>query len=295
MGNRNTGKSESRNGASPVAEEKFSLISDTKLIGLYTNLLKFRQIGGQGRNPNGANSKSASLAAWGHEAAVVGTAIDLGPGDVVCSLDLEVLAGISEGDAIEKLISDSSRNERNGSRGTRKTAGPNGHAGTPFAHAVIGTALARKTANNGKVAVAYCNGKDAGSLRETIHIATIHALPIIFVHQLDGSAGRLTKDPHTPRPKKDQAGETPWYPSIAVDTDDVVAVYRVAFESISRARLGRGPTLIECLALRASIGSKNGNGRHTGDAVASMEHYLRAKGLFDPKLKRAAIADTQNR
>ena len=283
MGNRKTSGSEPRNGASPAGSEKFSLISDAKLIALYRNLVKCRQV---------EISNGISLAGWGHEAAVVGTTIDLGPGDVVGSLDLEVLAAVSDTDALKKLLSASTHNRRNGSPGIKKTAGLNGHAGTPFAHAVIGTALASKTAQGGKIAVLYCNGKDSHTLRETIHIATIHALPIIFVQQLDSGAGEWTSPPEA-KSKKSQDGETPWFPSIAVDTDDLVAVYRVAYEAISRARLGRGPTLIECHILRPSAGSTNGTGRHTGDAVRNMENYLRAKGLFNPKSKSASFPRIQ--
>jgi len=35
-----------------------------------------------------------------------------------------------------------------------------------------------------------------------------------------------------------------------VDGNDVVAVYRVAFEALARARQGRGGTLIECVVTR---------------------------------------------
>lgn len=269
MGNRKTGGSEPRNGTSPAGDEKFSLISDAKLIALYRNLVECRRSG---------DSKGVSLAGWGHEAAVVGTTIDLGPGDVVCSIDLQILAGVTDGDALQKLLSESNHNGRSGSR-EEKSAAQNGHAGTPFSHAVLGTALARKTAKNGTIAVVYANGKNPDCLNEMTQIAAAHALPIIFVQQLDGDAEWREKNSQPLKTKTTDGVELPWYPSIAVDTDDLVAVYRVAYESISRARLGRGPTLIECHTLRPSAGSTNGKGRHTGDAVRNMEHYLRAKGL----------------
>ena len=43
------------------------------------------------------------------------------------------------------------------------------------------------------------------------------------------------------------------FPGIIVDGSDVVAVWRVAQESIHRARNGAGPTLIDCRMESARI------------------------------------------
>lgn len=56
-------------------------------------------------------------------------------------------------------------------------------------------------------------------------------------------------------------------PSIMVDGHDAVAVYRVATESITHARKGNGPTLIDC-RLAA-----------TGNPLENMRNYLILKGL----------------
>jgi TPP-dependent pyruvate/acetoin dehydrogenase alpha subunit len=285
MGYRKSGGSELDDAAS--TGEKFSLISNEKLLALYKNLLKCREARQRSKRANGRPVAPAI-----YDAAMVGTGIDLEAGDVVCSLDLEVLAAISEGSALEMLFSIFGHGRENGSRGARKLGMPNGLNGTPFAHGLIGTALASKTAKNGRVAVVYCNGKNPESLRETLHIATVHALPVIFVQQLDSGNGQETESEKAG--KKKEADGTPWYPNISVDTDDLVAVYRVAYESISRARLGRGPTLIECHTVRFPDGTQDGNGRQTGDSVQNMEHYLRAKGL-DPGFESSSTTQRQSR
>jgi hypothetical protein len=64
------------------------------------------------------------------------------------------------------------------------------------------------------------------------------------------------------------------FPSIPVDAQDAVAVYRVATESIALMRQGRGPTLIECLHYL-----KDG-------PIESMENYLARKGIFRPGYRR---------
>ncbi len=265
-----------RNGeAPPAAGGEFSLISNEKLFGLYSGLLACRAIGRQG-----TNGKSVSIC--GHDAALVGATIDLGDGDAVCSHEHGVLTGFSDGSAIRRLLLQPGNHgggtARNGM--ALNQAGSNGAspvAHLAFTHAAIGTALANKTRTNRKVAVVFSSDACAETLREAVHIATVHALPMVFVHQSESdgkNAGRTRK-----RSKKNPSElKTPWFPSITVDCHDVVALYRVAFEAISRARLGRGPTLIECRPFRM----KNGNGAHAEDPVLHMEHYLRAKGLTIP-------------
>jgi pyruvate dehydrogenase E1 component alpha subunit len=79
-------------------------------------------------------------------------------------------------------------------------------------------------------------------------------------------------------------------PRIAVDARDVRAVYRVASESISRARQGRGPTLIECVefsvhsgnGLRIADHSENGS----EDPVRAIESYLGKKRILNSALKQ---------
>jgi pyruvate dehydrogenase E1 component alpha subunit len=261
---------------------KFSLISDEKLIGLYTNLVKCRAMEQSNGASNGMNRFIRN-----HEAALVGTAIDLGPGDLVCSLEHGLLASLSEGNAIERLIVDSGKNGRPLARG-KSPASNNGGPGSSFLHTALGTALAYKTAANGKIAVVYGAAGDPDPLAQAIHIASVHALPIIFVQQSSPDARRTPPNAHKTGKAKGTPVQTPWFPAIAVDAHDVVAVYRVANESISRARLGRGPTLIEYRPF--ALPAEKRNGRHS-DPVLNMEHYLRAKGLFDPKLKGESAPD----
>jgi pyruvate dehydrogenase E1 component alpha subunit len=69
------------------------------------------------------------------------------------------------------------------------------------------------------------------------------------------------------------------FPAIAVDGSDAVAVYRVAHEAIAHARMGHGPTLIECLT----------DGSNPADPILNMEKYLIRKGLFTEELKTEVI------
>jgi pyruvate dehydrogenase E1 component alpha subunit len=70
------------------------------------------------------------------------------------------------------------------------------------------------------------------------------------------------------------------FPVIPVDGNDVVAVYRVAYECTVRAREGGGPSIIVC-----QFPTSNKALRHKRDPLLLMEKYLSAKGLFQAKQK----------
>ncbi len=63
------------------------------------------------------------------------------------------------------------------------------------------------------------------------------------------------------------------FPGIIVDGTDAVAVWRVAQESVHRARNGSGPTLVDC----RSDASR--------DPLEHMERYLKTRHLWDDQWK----------
>jgi TPP-dependent pyruvate/acetoin dehydrogenase alpha subunit len=66
-------------------------------------------------------------------------------------------------------------------------------------------------------------------------------------------------------------------PAIAVDRDDAVAIYRVAQESIGRARAGGGAALIECVPF--VLHGTRGKATRPADAIDTMERYLLGRGV----------------
>jgi pyruvate dehydrogenase E1 component alpha subunit len=289
----------------------FSLISDDKLIALYTNLLKCRMVGQRLGALSDHRSSNGTSSLWrGHEAGTVGVAIDLTSDDTICSPDHGLVTGFQKDSPIEAILLLSGKLERtNGSQsasGSQPRSRTDGIApGTEnrtHTQAAIGAALANKTRKNGRIAVVFGDGTGSELLNEALEIASQHTLPMIFVSSEGGqpnlaaraSQSSRSKQSKSKQEKSKQPGESeiPWFPNIAVDKDDVVAVYRVANEAISRARLGRGPTLIECQRFHVNgIETSNGNGRHMRDPIANMENYLRTKGLFQPGLRNEIVGN----
>ena len=85
------------------------------------------------------------------------------------------------------------------------------------------------------------------------------------------------------------------FPIIAVDANDVVAVYRVAYESVERVRQGGGPVLVEAKPYRLSSPTKrrvaNSAAQRERDPLTHMERYLKAKGLFTPRWKDQVVQE----
>jgi TPP-dependent pyruvate/acetoin dehydrogenase alpha subunit len=277
MVNRREGTAQPDSGSRAAANGKFSLITNEKLIALYTNLLKCRALS---RQP-GANGAASSMRR--QEAALVGATIDLGPEDAVCFHEHGFLTGFST----EAMIADiflRAGNDQSEEVPKSKAAGRNGASASAYTHAAIGTALANKTRVNKKVALVFSAEETAVLLRDALHVAVVHQLPMVFVHQAEGDAEKALRRSEGRKKKASAEPQTPWFPDITVDRDDVVAMHRVAHEAIFRARLGRGPTLIACVPFRVNAEGPAGNRRHGHDPIRHMEHYLRARGLFHPDL-----------
>jgi TPP-dependent pyruvate/acetoin dehydrogenase alpha subunit len=91
---------------------------------------------------------------------------------------------------------------------------------------------------------------EQGTMHESMNLASIWKLPVVFVCENNGFA--QTTPSHYHCSAEDIADRATAYsmPGFAVDGTDVFAVYEAATEAVARARRGEGPTLIECKAFR---------------------------------------------
>jgi TPP-dependent pyruvate/acetoin dehydrogenase alpha subunit len=224
------------------ANDGFSLISKQKLLTLYSTMLRCRKIAEDSRSqlkisrPNGGADSIL-----GHEAAAVGAAIDLLPHDTVVPAlwpDATIKA-INSSVSIASHISIAAR-----------------------------SALADKDGR--KVSLLFSSGQRSSQVSwfKTLTLAADHNLPILFVSLSSPANSGGTVGPEAPPMKRKGYS----LPLIAVDGNDVVAVYRVASEAIAHARKGHGPCLIDC---GLSI---------PGDPLQQMQKYLIGKGFEPGKL-----------
>lgn len=121
--------------------------------------------------------------------------------------------------------------------------------------AATGDALRHKLEKRGNIAVAFAAADETESMRTIFATAMQQSLPVLYV---------LDDDVRV----EEACGAIP---VMRLDAADTVAAYRVAYESITRAREGGGPTIIQCVAWR---------GDKAQDAVVRLEQYLAGKKLF---------------
>jgi len=89
-----------------------------------------------------------------------------------------------------------------------------------------------------------------GTFHESLNLAALWKLPVIFVIEDNSWAISVPKDKSTSLSRNSERAKAYGIPGVYVDGKDVVAVYEVAKEAVDRARNGEGPSLIEIKVYR---------------------------------------------
>ncbi|MDF2370267.1 MAG: thiamine pyrophosphate-dependent enzyme [Rhizobiaceae bacterium] len=139
--------------------------------------------------------------------------------------------------------------------------GTNGIVGAGIGHAV-GIGLSARCRGRDDIGVAFFGdgATNHGAFHEGLNLAAVLNAPTVFVceNNLYATATPLS----TVTRNTDIASKAASYgmPGIAVDGNDVFAVWLAMKEASERARTGKGPTLLECKTYRTV-------GHHEGDPV----------------------------
>lgn len=143
----------------------------------------------------------------------------------------------------------------------------------------LAAAREHRRTNSGNISVVFAHGAQtaAAAWNNALAAAARERLPILFVSRSE------------PASVSDKTPTNLGFPSINVDNNDVVAIYRVASEAMAHARRGNGATLIRCFEWPAWLA----HGSATSDPVANMEHYLAASCI--PASRTRATANAQLR
>lgn len=123
--------------------------------------------------------------------------------------------------------------------------------GTHMIHAV-GTAFGAKIKGHKTASVAYFGdgGSSKGDFHESLNIAGVYKLPVVFICQNNQWAISLPREKQTAAKTIAQKAYAYGFEGIQVDGNDVFAVYKATKDAIEKARAGKGPTLIECFTYR---------------------------------------------
>jgi len=155
------------------------------------------------------------------------------------------------------------------SKGCMVTTGVVG-ASMPIA---CGLALAAQIRGESRVTVAnFGDGaSNIGAFHESLNLASVWKLPVIFVCQNNRYAEHTAYEKGTAIEKISDRAAAYSMPGVHVDGNDPIAVYAAAKQAIARARSGGGPTLIEAMTFRF-------NGHLIGDSgeYIPKERYAQA-------------------
>jgi len=152
-----------------------------------------------------------------------------------------------------------------------------------------GAALSRKLQGKPGVAVAFLGegAANQGAFHESLNLAAVWRLPVVFVIEDNAWGISVSKAASTAVPRNDVRAAGYGIPGHYVEGNDPYAIFDVAGQAIARARAGDGPTLIEIETYRLA-------GHFMGDAEGyrpeGEKDALFAKDPI-PKMRAGLIAD----
>ena len=121
--------------------------------------------------------------------------------------------------------------------------------GLPIAN---GLALAAQLRGEPRVVIAnFGDGaSNIGAFHESLNLASLWKLPVVFLCQNNGYAEHTTYANGTSCPNIADRAVAYGMPGVTVDGDDPLQMFRAAADAIAYARSGHGPTLLEAKTFR---------------------------------------------
>ncbi|WP_310531265.1 thiamine pyrophosphate-dependent dehydrogenase E1 component subunit alpha [Novosphingobium sp.] len=151
----------------------------------------------------------------------------------------------------------------------------------------VGAALAAKTKGDGSVAVSFTGdgGSNQGTVFESMNLAVVLQLPVIFIFENNGFGEGTGHDYAVG--SKDIAGRAAAFgmPAVRVDGRDFFAVNEAVAEAVEHARAGKGPYTVE-------VTCKRFGGHFAGDAMLYRTAEERERTIRDDdplKIFRAKV------
>jgi TPP-dependent pyruvate/acetoin dehydrogenase alpha subunit len=197
----------------------------------------------------------------GQEAIIVGTGFGLRKDDFICPLHRDLGSFLMKGVEPKVMMSQMFGKASGLSKG-RDSALHSGvselgifgntsmlGANLPVA---AGLAFTYKMERTDNVVVAYFGegASNVGDFHEALNFAGVQRLPIIFVCENNQYAYSVPVEKSMAIDDVADRAESYGFEGVAINGNDVLAVYQSTQGALARARSGEGPTLIECKTYR---------------------------------------------
>jgi len=277
------------------------------ILNLYREMVNIRRTEEQlARSYQGGHIPGACHTYVGQEAVAVGVCAHLRSDDVVFSTHRghghALAKGVPPRDVMAELFGKATGCSRGrggsmhlfapevGLMGTTGIVGPNILQAT-------GAGYSFKLLKSDRVSVAFFGdgAVNNGAFHEGVNMAAIWDLPVLFVCENNQYATEVPFNYATRNTEVAERARSYGIPGIAVDGNDVLAVFEAAAAAVARARTGQGPTLIECRTYRTrphAEGMRDG-GYRSIDEIASWKSRDPITALRDGAIARG-IASAAN-
>src|SRR5438128_7941732 len=263
-----------------------------------------------------AKVRSGVYTGIGQEAIIVGTCFALRKEDFICPLHRDLGSFLMKGVEPRTMMSQMFGKATGLSKGRDSAL----HSGVPelgiFGNTSMlganlpvaaGLGLTFKMERTDNVVIAYFGegASNVGDFHEALNFAGVHQLPIVFVCENNQYAYSVPLEKSMAIDDVAVRAESYGFDGVAINGNDVLAVYQTAQGALSRARTGGGPTRSECKTDHAHGHSEHDKAFYrtdeelamwkSRDPIPTFTTYLRARHVLDDdKLKdvEAKVAAT---
>ena len=205
--------------------------------------------------------RSGVYSGIGQEAIIVGTCFGLRKEDYICPLHRDLGSFLMKGVDARTMMSQMFAKDTTLSKGRDSAL----HSGVPelgiFGNTSMlganlpvaaGLALTFKMEQTDNVVVAYFGegASNTGDFHEGLNFAGVHRLPVLFICENNQYAYSVPLEKSMAIDDVADRAESYGFDGVAINRNDVLAVYQSTQGALARARNGEGPTLIECKTYR---------------------------------------------
>jgi len=245
-----------------LAEGEALGLDRAALVAMHRNMLLTRAIEERGSAMHKQGRLPGSFyTGRGNEAASVGVASAMQPGDVAAPLHRNMGVHITRGSEPWRLLCQYMGREGGATRGRDSNMRTQdlelgliaGVSHLPAVlPAIMGVALAFRMRGQPQVALGWFgDGSSArGDVHEVMNFAGVRRLPLVFFCDNNGFAYSTPTSLNYACAHLADRAAAYGFDGVVVDGTDVLAVYREARAAIEHAREGGGPTLVELVTLR---------------------------------------------
>jgi len=197
----------------------------------------------------------------GQEAIIVGTAFGLRKEDYICPLHRDLGSFLMKGVEARVMMSQMFGKVTGLSKGRDSALhsgvnelgifGNTSMLGSNLPVAA-GLALTFRMEGTDNVVIAYFGegASNTGDFHEALNFAGVHRLPVVFVCENNQYAYSVPVEKSMAIDDVADRAASYGFPGVAINGNDVLAVYQSTQGALARARAGEGPTLIECKTYR---------------------------------------------